>query len=394
MSNNKIHKNIKLLSWFNFFLDFRFYAPIAIIYFAKVSGSYVLGMSVFSVTMLSSALLEIPTGIFSDRIGRKNTIVLGSISTVLSVILYAIGVQYFILLIGAVFEGLSRSLYSGNNDALLHDSLTENAHEEHYSEHKGKTGSTAQVALAITAIAGSIIAHWSFTFVMWLSVIPAVLGLFISFKITEPKVQKSFSGNVYEHLGMSIKQFFKNKKLRMLSLSTSLGYAQGEAGWLFRSAFNATLWPVWAIGFAQAMSNISSAISFYFGGKLVKRFGSFRILIKGKLYALFTNIIAVSMSNVFSPILLASNSVFYGAGCVSKSTLLQKEYTPGERATMDSLNSLLGNVLFAIISFSLGLVADILTPAKALLYIQIFAIVALFILWRLFLKEKVIENSR
>jgi MFS family permease len=161
-----LHKNIKLLAWFNFFLNFRFYAPIAIIYFAKISGSYTLGMSVFSVTMLSSALLEVPTGIFSDRVGRKNTVVLGAISTALSVILYAVGGKYWILIAGALLEGLARSFYSGNNDALLHDSLTENNQIEHYSEFYGKTGSTAQIALAITAIAGSIIANWSFTWVM------------------------------------------------------------------------------------------------------------------------------------------------------------------------------------------------------------------------------------
>mgnify|MGYP001155040738 CR=1 FL=1 len=382
-----MHKNIKLLAWFNFFLDFRFYAPVAIIYFAKISGSYALGMSVFSATTLSSALLEIPTGIFSDRIGRKNTIVLGATATLISVILYAIGGNYRTLIIGALFEGLARAFYSGNNDALLHDSLTENSQSEDYSEYKGKTSSTAQVALALTAISGSIIASRSFSLVMWLSIIPALMGLFISFKIAEPKISKTLSGNIYAHLGESFRNFLKNKRLRMLSLSTSLGYAQGEAGWLFRSAFNATLWPVWAIGFAQALSNISSASSFYFGGKLVKKFGAFKILFTGKVYALLTNVIAVLMSNVLSPLLLASNSVFFGAGNVSKSTLMQKEYSPGERATMDSLNSFFGNVAFAIISLGLGFVADLLNPAKALLYLQTIAFITLLILWNLYIKE-------
>lgn len=75
----KLHLNIKLLSWFNFLLDFRFYAPVAIIYFSQVTGSYVLGMAVFSVTFISSALFEVPTGIYSDMIGRKKNLCLGSI---------------------------------------------------------------------------------------------------------------------------------------------------------------------------------------------------------------------------------------------------------------------------------------------------------------------------
>jgi len=64
MTTPALHKNIKILTWFNFFTDFLLYAPIAIIYFERVTGSYALGMSIFSITMVSSALFEIPTGVF------------------------------------------------------------------------------------------------------------------------------------------------------------------------------------------------------------------------------------------------------------------------------------------------------------------------------------------
>ena len=69
-------QNIRILTWFTFFTDFKLYAPLAIIYFAQVSGSFALGMAIFSIARISSALFEIPTGVFSDRIGRKKTIIL------------------------------------------------------------------------------------------------------------------------------------------------------------------------------------------------------------------------------------------------------------------------------------------------------------------------------
>src|SRR3989344_6165866 len=118
-----LHKNIRILKLFNFFTDFKLYAPVAIIYFAKVSGSFALGMSIFSIAMVSSALFEIPTGIFSDRIGRRKTVILGALAAVLYSVFYAIGISFWFLAAGAVFEGLSRSFYSGNNNALLYDTL-------------------------------------------------------------------------------------------------------------------------------------------------------------------------------------------------------------------------------------------------------------------------------
>ena len=130
-----MNSNIKLLNWFNFFTDLIFYAPIAVLYFAKVSGSFALGMSVFSIVTISSALLEIPTGIFSDKIGRRKTIILGAASAVVASIFYAIGGSFLFLAIGSFFLGLCRSFYSGNNDALLYDTLSEKNEQHKFGEY-------------------------------------------------------------------------------------------------------------------------------------------------------------------------------------------------------------------------------------------------------------------
>jgi MFS family permease len=388
MSKKKLHKNIKLIALFNFFLSFRFYSPVLIIYFVRVTGSYALGTSIFSITMISSALLEVPTGVFSDMIGRKRTLVLGAIATLISTVLYATGGFYWVLVFGAIFEGLSRALYSGNNQALLHDTLAETRQEEEYSEFYGKTMSAEHLGLVITAIAGGIIANWSFPLVMWLSVIPAIIGIIVSLKIIEPKVRKSDNANIYSHLSEALKNFKNNIKLRKLSLSSIIGYGQGEAGFQFRPAFIETLWPVWAIGIAHALSNIGATLSYYYGGRLIKKFGALKVLMGGKIYALASNTIAFVFPTVASPAILASNSLFHGSGSTSKSSLMQKEYTNKQRSTMESLNSLGGSLFFAIVSFVLGLTADALSPSKALLLLQSLAVVSLYILWTLFKKEK------
>jgi len=118
-----MERNIKLITILNFCTDLAFYAPIAIIYFSQVAGSYTLGMGVFSIVMISSAIFEIPTGIFSDLIGRKNTVILGSIAYFGAAVALALAQSFPVLAIAAVLEGLGRSFFSGNNDALLYDTL-------------------------------------------------------------------------------------------------------------------------------------------------------------------------------------------------------------------------------------------------------------------------------
>lgn len=377
-------KNIKILTWFNFFTDFRLYAPIAIIYFANVSGSYALGMSIFSITMISSAFFEVPTGIFSDMIGRRKTVILGSVSAVAYACLYALAHSFWPLALGALLEGLSRSFYSGNNDALLHDTLSEDGNQHQYDEFLGKISAMLQMALAISGVLGSFLAAWSFPLIMWLSIIPQLICLYLSFLLEEPKHQGKESGNIYTHLRSAYQNFIHNKKLRLLSISSVLGYAYGEAGYQFQSAFYSTVWPLWAIGIAKMLSNLGAALSFHLSGKIIKKFDGLKILIVDNIYSRIINIFSTAFPTILSPLLMSTGSLFYGVTSVTKNSLMQKEFTSEERATMGSLNSFAGSIVFGVIALMLGLVADKVSPSRSFLSLQVLQIMNLWFYWKLF----------
>lgn len=386
------HRNIQVLTWFNFFTDFKLYAPIAIIYFTHVTGSFALGMSVFSITMISSALFEIPTGIFSDKIGRKKTMMLGALCAVLYSIFYALGQSYWILAIGALLEGISRSFYSGNNDALLHDTLAESKQEHLFDEFLGKTSSMFQMALGVSSILGGFLANWSFALIMWLSVIPQMLCFCLSFLLVEPSVHKSESGNIYFHLKEAINNFIYNKKLRLLSISSILGFGFGEAGYLFVPAFYGMLWPVWAIGIARTLGNFGATASYHFSGRLIRKFGGIKIMIADNITNRIINISATLFPTVFSPLLMSVTSLFYGVTSVARRALMQKEFKSEQRATMGSLDSFAGSIFFGIVALLLGIAADNISPAKAILILQLGQFINLFVYLKLF-KHDVKEVS-
>lgn len=382
-----MYRNIKLFGLFNFFVDLRFYSAILVVYFAKVTDSYFLAMSLFATVMISSAIFEVPTGIFSDMIGRKKTIILGAIFAFMATIMYAVGQNYWLLFIGAIFEGMSRSWYSGNNEAYLHDLLTENSKEHLYDEYLGKTSSMFQVALVIGAVIGSIIAAYSFGITMWLSTIPAFICIFIALMMTDVKKYTNKSANIFSHLKFSAFHLWRNKKLRLLSIGSIAGYGIGESTFNFRSAFVATLWPVWAIGFSNMLSNIGASLSYWFSGKLIRKFGDIRLLFISNIYGRFIGLLATGIPTILSPALLATTSLFYGVKGVAESKLMQNEYTQEQRATLESLNSLLGKLFYGVFALFVGFVADRTNPAIALFISQICSIPTLFIYWYL-LKSK------
>jgi len=107
---------------------------------------------------------------------------------VLFSVFYAIGQSYCFLVIGAVFEGLSQSFYSGNNDALVYDILYEQKKEGEYAEWLGKLNSWFQIGLASAALLGGFVGNYSFALVMWFSALSQIVCLFLSFFLIEPKI--------------------------------------------------------------------------------------------------------------------------------------------------------------------------------------------------------------
>ena len=384
----QLHKNIKLLAWFNFFTDFRLFAPIAIIYFQKITGSFALGMSVFSVTFISAALFEVPTGIFSDKIGRKKTVILGALSTVFALTSYALANTYILLLIGAVLEGLGRSFYSGNNNALLHETLQESKQEHEYHEFLGKTSSMFQIAAAVAALAGGLIAGWSFKLVMWISVIPQILCFLISLKLIEPNVHLKDSGNIFQHLDEAFRNIIHNKKLRILTLANIIGFGMGDAGFEFKAAFYNLVWPTWALGIPRMISNLSGAVSYYFSGKLIDRFTAVKMLLVDSVFAPVVNTLSAVFITVLSPIFMSTTSIFYGVGQVAQNILIQKEFSNEQRATMGSLVSFGGSLFNALSAFTLGVLADKFGIIIALLFSQFVLVMNVYLYRRIYNHSK------
>lgn len=379
-----VHKNIRYLKIFNFLIGFSLFAPLAIIYYSKVAGSYTLGASIFGITMLASAIFEVPTGIWSDRVGRRTTLILGSWARVFAFIFYAIGLSYFYLVAGAIFEGLSRSFYSGNNDAFLYDSLADDDLVSEYDEHLGRANSTEQLALALSALLGGIVANFSFTYLLWVSVLSQIIMLFVSYQFEDTRTQSSVSTNVYTHLTTAIKLFIRNKKLRLLSLTSVINFSLSEMMYQFRASFIAMVWPVWAIGFANVMSNIGATISFYYSGRLIRRFSAPKILLLKSIWNKAISLISYAIISPLSPVLLASSSLLFGVGSVAESKLMQQEFSSQQRATMSSLNALLGNITFFVTSLLLGSLADRTNPATALFRLSLVSLPVILLYIKLF----------
>lgn len=384
----KIKNNIKLLSWFNVFYNFRFYSVLAVIYFAQITRSYALAVSIFSIAQIAQAVFEIPSGIYSDKYGRTKCLQVGAIASFLSIIFYAFAHNYIFLVMGAIFEGLNRASFSGNNDALIYETLSETKNEKKYHYEFGKINSWLELSGFVSGIIGGLIAIKSIPLLFRLSIAPQLIVMMLSFRFIEPKIHREKLTSFSFHIKDAIKTYKSNQKVRLVSLAGVIGFAIGESTWSFQSVFYNLFLPTWAVSLVMSINFLTSAISFRLSGKLLNRFKTTAVLLYQEIYGRALYLIALIFPSVISPFLMATASVTYGPSTVAKSSLLQTEFTNRQRATMTSINSFIGNCFYAIVSILIGYFADKYGAVKSLLFGQIALLSVTFIYYKLFSIQK------
>ena len=330
-------------------------------------------------------------GIVSDKVGRKKTIILGTISSLTYAIFFAIGGNYILLVLGAIFEGLERAWFSGNNDALIYDTLKEYGKESEFKHYIGKTNSMYYAAGILSSVLGGIILYFtSYKAVMFISIIPKIINIFIAFRIIEPMRQNTKSENILSQIKNSIKATKSNPILVKQIVADSISEGTGEAIFQFRSKFYELVWPTWALGIPNALANIGSFFGNWFSGKIIKKHGNKKVIIVGYAYSIFSNTLAVITKNVISPFIMITNSVIPTG--VAESDISQKLYVDEYRSSMASLKSVFSSVTYAIFALFVGIIADykgIIFTIVAAQLIKIFVILIYLNIFKKFDKTKV-----
>lgn len=384
-----INRNIVLMGGYFFFRDFRPFAVLAVVYFQTVSGSFAAAMSVFSVLMISSLLFELPTGILSDRIGRKATFLCGTLSYAFSIFLFAIAKNTETLLLGGVMGGMAEAFMSGNSNALVYETLEQSGRKDKFREIWGKMKSMGQISLGIASLLGGglLFLDVSLRSLVWVTFAAQLICLGIGFFLVEPQRHKMQHTNIYRNIGDALMIFKTNPRLRLVTIANAIQFGIGDAQYRFAPAFFQSVWASWIVASLSVVRNIFGAAGYWFSGRIIKRYGEPVILLFGTAMISGIGIVAVLIQNVFSPFLIFFNNFFYGLNDVAKEHLQQEDFDARQRATMSSLSQFMGSSIAAVAAFGLGFLADTSGPAMALLVSMLLRLPVVGLYWVLFRKK-------
>jgi len=377
----KLNNNIWKVYLF-YILGGMFFSIPAIVLFWRENG-----LDLFHIMLLQSffaffvVLLEIPTGYFADWYGRKKTLVIASVFSLVGIITYSIGNSFADFLLAEMFFAFYISLMSGTISAFLFDTLQNLGREKEYQKIWGKALSYSMISLAVSGIIGGFIAKVGLRYTVIASIPFFALMIPVAVSMVEPKRKKLIiKDNYLKKLFEVIKEYTlkksdKSKKLRWIIVYSAIIYAFNQSVlWLYQPYFELTGIDVIYFGIVFASFQIVTAVTSKYAHKLEKYLGekySFIMLIF---------LVAVSFLLMSNFIFLFSFSFCFiqqfvrGFKNIIVSDYINKLVSSDIRATILSVESFFGRLLYAIIVPIFGWIADVYSLTQALAMMGIIAL--------------------
>lgn len=204
----------------------KLYALTTIGYFQIAGASWVAllalrGFSMLEIGILESifhvvsCIFEIPSGAFADVFGRKRTLTLSKLTSILSSFLMILSANFWTAAIAIGFSAISYNLESGTREALAYDSLKSVNCENDYN----KFASTEMMLYRITNSLATLCAGYS----LWLGYQKAyavdiffgliAIGLALSLReVSVDAVEISTIGHSFKNVICESRHFFNPKQ--------------------------------------------------------------------------------------------------------------------------------------------------------------------------------------
>jgi MFS family permease len=343
---------------------------------------------------LGVLLLEIPSGYFSDVMGRKKTLILGAFFLPIGLGIYAISTHFTGFILAELILSIANSMRSGTDSALIYDTLLQLKEDSLYEKFAGKADFFARIGSSTASITGGLLALVTIRFPFFINIISGVVLVVLSFFLIEPERKKLSAENPLKDILKIVKFSLTHGQIRSLMLYTSLLLSTGVIGvWSYFLYYETLGINVGFYGFLFALFQLWCGLGAKNSHTLSKKIGK-----KNSIFVLLSiSFIYMALGLIQSIFLIPfifligflwnfSGPLLFG--------YLNRIIESDIRATVLSVNNMAGNISFIILSPLFGTLVDVysLSTAHIAMAIYFFVIgsLAVFLLF----KNKVIQASR
>jgi len=213
---------------YGFLKNLKFYEPFIILYFLSAGLSYSMIGVLISIRMLSTTMLELPTGIYADSFGRRKSMVMSFVSYISSFIIFFFFRNFYAFGIAMVLYALGDAFRTGTHKAMILEYLRIKGMESRKVDYYGHTRAASKLGSAVNAIlAGTIVFYTgNYALIFLVAIIPYLIDI-INVGTYPPELDGIERGdsNMKSQLSETIKKFigmFKNRDALRGIINSSL----------------------------------------------------------------------------------------------------------------------------------------------------------------------------
>lgn len=350
--------NIKKFYIRSFFEAVSFPGAIWILYFLKIGLSLEKIGFLLCAMFLTQFIFEIPSSIWADRYSRKNILIIGTIFSILSSLLFFSGNSFAVFLSAIIFSGIYASFVSGTDHALIYDTLLNLKREHDYKKVQSKIKGIYFLGRAINSIFVVSVFVIDFRLPFLIGAIIGFLGLFVLVSIKEPLFHKS-SGTHFGQIKAGLKFLLSNEKIWLIILVFSLVYAASNILFAnYQPVLDFAKLPILYFSLVYFAVNIFSFTGSMLYPRIEKTLSANKILAYYLLASFFVSLSFASGNLFFILLAISILSFSFGTYNVYITSLINKITPSSYRATAISIQSQISTFILGIVIIAVNKIAS------------------------------------
>ncbi|MDO8468923.1 MAG: MFS transporter, partial [Candidatus Peribacter sp.] len=318
-------------------------------------------------------LLQIPSGYLSDQWGRKNTLIVAALASIIGMFLFAIGTAFWQFLLAEALLAVWSAFQSGTIEALMYESLANGSGETNYRVMIGNLmvfswGSQMTMSL----IAGTLAALLGLRAVAWLT-LPFMIGaFFVALTLREPIRHRLRETQHLKTMFRIAGKALSNVPLRtVIILSSTLSAMTFAMVWFTQTFQQMVHFPLRFFGVPNAIALLLGILVSQITSRLMHRMDD-RLLYMGIVAVVVLCFFWLSaVHGMIGIAILLLGRASYGAIRPLVTDLVSKMTTTETRATVLSLNGFAEKLFFGIASPFIGYLADLYSLNTAIFFTAI-----------------------
>ncbi len=360
----------------NFLGNFFPIAPVLILYYTVNGLNSTQIFTIQAAFHLAVLLLEVPSGYLADVIGRKQTLVLGSLFFPLGLAVYTAGRSFPVFILAEVVLAVSVSMRSGCDSAMIFDSLRQLGLQGEYKRFEGTCALVSRVGTAVSSVGGGLLAMVFLRLPFLVNIVSALFMPPLALTLVEPEREKSPGKNPMRDILRICRYCLQQPHIRPLILFCGLLMAANlTALWAYFLLYQDLGISVGWFGVLFAVFQLAGAL----GGSRSHAFGE-HFGIKVSLFMVLLSPLFFILLGLFPSrwllILVPANALLWNLAYPVLLERLNLAVGSDVRATVLSLAAMAGSVTFVIISPLFGRLVDAFSLSVAFIALGGFFLLA------------------